>query len=84
MGSMIVRGLSAQDKSWLRNESKRLGVSMEELMRRFIRERREQAACRLSLPEAFREHFGPEHGVELPQRTRCGYRPLGFPDEGDA
>ena len=83
MSSIIVRGLDAQDKSWLRDEAKRLGVSMEELMRRVIRERREQAACRLSPSEAFRKYFGPEHGVELPPRVRYGRHSLDFPDDGD-
>lgn len=26
--------------------------------------------------EAFKRHFGPEHGVELPPRVRYGYRPV--------
>ncbi len=51
---------------------------MEELVRRMIREGREKARSRLKPSEAFRRHFGPEHGVELPLGNRYGYRPVKF------
>ena len=79
--TITVRGLNPQDKSWLQREARARGVSMEALVRQFIRERREKSQRRLSLVEAFERHFGAEHGVELPPRARYGYRPVAF--EGD-
>lgn len=33
---------------------------------------------------AFKRHFGPEHGVELPTGARYGYRPLHFEEGREA
>ena len=85
MGSTItVRDVHPPDKSWLEREAKRLGVSMEELVRRIIRETRERTESREKPSQAFRRYFGPEHGVELPPRGRYGYRPIEFADEDEA
>jgi len=78
---MTIRGIDPKDKSWLQREARRLGVSMEELVRRIIHEKRERALRRERPSEAFRRHFGPEHGVELPERSRYGYRPVQFEDD---
>ena len=76
MGSTVaVRGLEPNDKSWLKREARRLGISMEEFVRRLIREERERAERRAKPSEAFRRYFGPESGVELPPPARYGYRP---------
>ncbi len=56
-------------------------TSMEELVRRLIHERRERIRRRPSPSEAFRSYFGPEHGVDLPPRSRYGYLPVDF--DGD-
>ena len=81
MSSMItVRRIDSGDKAWLKREARRAGVSMEELVRRMIREGREKARSRLKPSEAFRRHFGPEHGVELPLGNRYGYKPVKFRD----
>ena len=78
--TITIRGLTEAEKSWLRVEAKRTGVSMEEFVRRLIRRRRERSARSRSVGEMARRHFGPEHGVELPRRRRFGYRPLDFSD----
>ncbi len=82
--TITVRRIDPGDKSWLQNEARQAGVSMEEFVRRLIRERRERTQRRTKPSEAFRRYFGPEHGVELPQRGRYGYRPVEFADESDA
>ena len=82
--TVTVRDLDPGDKSWLKREARRLGVSMEELVRRLIRERRERTERPEKPSEAFRRYFGPEHGVELPPPARYGYRPVEFTDEREA
>lgn len=63
--TITVRGLDPVDKSWLKRQSRQDRVSMEEFVRRLIRERREKTERRPKPSEAFRRHFGPNHGVEL-------------------
>ena len=74
--SITVRNIDPADKAWLRREARHLGVSMEELVRLLIRERRTKTERRLKPSEAFARHFGAEHGVDLALPVRCGYRPL--------
>ena len=76
--TITVRGLSRQDKSWLQQEARTRGVSMEALVRQFIHERREKSRRHMTPAEAFERHFGPKHGVELPPRARYGYQPVEF------
>ena len=40
--TITVRDVPPRDKSWLQREARRLGISMEELVRRIIRERRKK------------------------------------------
>ena len=77
--SIVVRDLDPGDKSWLRREARQAGISMEELVRRLIREARANHERRLKPSEAFARYFGKEGGVELPPPARLGYRPLSFP-----
>ena len=79
--TVTVRDLDPGDKSWLKREARQLGVSMEEFIRRLIRERRERSERHAKPSEAFARYFGPEHGVELPPPTGYGYRPANFTDE---
>ena len=81
MSAITVRGIDPGDKSWLKREARRSGVSMEEFVRRLIREERRKAERRLKPSEAFTRYFGPRHGVELPPPERHGFRPLLFSDE---
>ena len=81
--SLTVRDIDPGDKSWLRREARQTGVSMEELMRRLIREKRAKTERRPKPSEAFARHFGESHGVELPPPVRGGYKPLSFSGEGD-
>ena len=61
-------------------EANRVGVSMEEFVRRLIREKRVKTEHRSKPSEVFRRHFGPEHGIELPPRGRYGYEPVELND----
>lgn len=75
---ITVRNIDPGDKSWLQQEAKDQGVSMEEIVRRLIREKRQKAQAGEKPSEVFRRYFGPEHGVELPPRGQYGYRPVEF------
>ncbi len=55
--SIVVRNINPADKSWLKREA-RQGVSMEDLVRRLIRETRAKRERRLKPSEAFARHFG--------------------------
>ena len=79
--SITVRDIDPGDKSWLRREARQSGVSMEELVRRLIHEKRAKTERRLKPSEAFARYFGEEHGVELPLPVRRGYKPLSFAGE---
>ena len=79
--SITVRDIDPGDKSWLRREARRTGVSMEELVRRLIHEKRAKTERDLKPSNAFAGHFGEEHGVELPSTVRRGYQPLTFSSE---
>ena len=76
--SITVRDIDPGDKSWLKREARQVGVSMEEFVRRLIREKRTKTERRLKPSEAFARHFGEKHGVELPAPARFGHRPLSF------
>ena len=55
-------------------------AGMEDFVRRLIRKWREESRTRPKPSEAFKLHFGPEHGVELPPRRHYGYGPVRFRD----
>ena len=85
MGSTItVRDLPPDDKSWLQREARQLGLSMEALVRRIIRDRREQTQKRTAPSDVARRYFGPDHGIELSLRRNYGYRQAELPtgDQG--
>ena len=81
--SITVRNIDPADKSWLRRQARQTGVSMEELVRRLIHEKRTKTERRPRPSEAFARHFGEDHGVELPPPVRCGYKPLSFSGRGE-
>lgn len=58
-------------------------MPIEELVRGLMHEKRTKTQRRARPSEAFARHFGERHGVELPSRTRYGYRPLVFSSEGE-
>lgn len=79
MGSSItVRDIDPGDKAWLRHEARRMGVSMEEFVRRMIREKRMETRRLMKPSEVFARYFGPENGVDLPPPVRYRYRPVEF------
>ena len=85
MGSSItVRDIDPGDKSWLKREARQVGVSMEEFVRRLIREKRTKTECLPKPSEAFARHFGADHGVDLPAPIRRGYQPVSFSGNGGA
>ena len=79
--SLTVRDIDPADKSWLRREARVVGVSVEELVRRLIHEKRAKTERRPKPSEAFARHFGERHGVELPPRVRYGRNPLSFAED---
>ncbi len=79
--SITVHDIDPGDKSWLKREARLVGVSMEEFVRRLIREKRSKTERRPKPSEAFARQFGEDHGVELPLPARRGYRPQVFPGE---
>ena len=80
--TITVRDIDSGDKSWLKREAQRVGVSMEEFVRRLIREKRRKTERRPNPSEAFARHFGVKNGFELPPTARYGYSPLPFSNEG--
>ena len=73
MGAAVtVRNIDPGDKSWFRREARHMGVSMEE---------KREAGQFVKPSEAFKRHFGPEHGVELPLPDRYPYRQVEFASE---
>lgn len=79
-GTITVRRIHPANKAWMKSQARLSGVSMEEFVRRLIRDRREEARRRTRPSEAFRRYFGPDHGVEPPPLERCRYRPVEFRD----
>lgn len=77
-GTITVRRIPPADKAWLKSQARLSGVSMEEFVRRLIRDRRDEARRRTRPSEVFRRYFGPDHGVELPPRERYRYKPVEF------
>ena len=81
MRSVItVRDIDPGDKFWLKCEARYRGISMEEFVRRLIREKREKSERREAPSQAFRRYFGSTHGVELPLTRQYGYKPVALPD----
>ena len=77
MGTCIsVRDIDSGDMSWLRREARRTGVSIEELIRQLIHQKRAKSERQPKPSEVFARHFGEQNGVELPPPVRCGYKPL--------
>ncbi|MCY4467320.1 MAG: hypothetical protein OXC08_01255 [Thiotrichales bacterium] len=82
--AITVRDIDPGDKAWLKRQARQVGVSMEEFVRRLIRERRVDSERRAKPSEAFQRYFGPEHGIELTLPERYGYRTVSFADEDNA
>ncbi len=78
---ITIRDIDPKDKSWLTREARQVGVSMEEFVRRLIHEKRTKTERRPKPSEAFARHFGKDHGVEPPSKTRWKHSPLSFAGE---
>lgn len=74
--TITVRNIDPVDKLWLKHEAHLDGISMEEFVRRLIRENREKSERHSKPSEIFRRYFGPEHGVDLPLDERFSYKPV--------
>ena len=82
--NVVSEMMRRQPESWLKREARHVGVSMEEFVRRLIREQpdRTKTERRPKPSKAFARHFGVEHGVDLPSPPRYGYRPVSFSGQG--
>ena len=78
--TITVRDIAPGDKAWLRREAHRMGISMEELVRRLIRKERQRSKLRETPSAAFRMYFGPSNGVNLPPRERFRHRQVEYHD----
>ena len=81
--TITVRDIDPGDKSWLKRKAGDVGVSMEEFVRRLIRERRKKSERRTKPSDVFKRYFGPQHGIELPPPERYAYTPVEFSDESE-
>lgn len=82
MGSVItLRNLEPGDRTWLRHQARLAGLSVEEYVRRLIREKREESEPRHKPSEVFGKHFGATHGTELPPTRRYRHKAVTFGDE---
>ena len=79
--TITVRNIDPVDKLWLKAEARHVGISMEEFVRRLIRENREKSERHTKPSEIFRRYFGPEHGIDLPLDERFGYKPVSFAEK---
>ena len=79
--ALTVRDIDPGDKSWFNRETRHVGVSMEEFVRRIIREKCIKTEQRPKPSEVFGRYFGRKHGVELPPRVPMAYKPVEFTDE---
>jgi hypothetical protein len=83
MAMLTVRQIDPADKDWLQGEAERQHLSMEELVRRMIREKRQQSLRRDKPSEIVRRYFGPNDGIELGARARFGFEAPDLPDADD-
>lgn len=81
--TLTVRDIDPGDRTWLKREAGRTGMSIEEFVRCLIREKRTKTERRVKPSEAFARFFGPEHGVNLPPASYA-CRPVEFTDENGA
>lgn len=79
--NLTVRDIDPEDRSWLKREARSSGISIEEFVRRMIREKRTESESRAKPSEVFARYFGEEHGFEVPLSTNYGYRPVSFPND---
>jgi plasmid stability protein len=80
MAMITVRQIDQADKEWLQREAARQGVSMEEMVRRLVREKRQQSMTQAKPSEIVRRYFGPQGGVELGERSGFGFEVPDFQD----
>jgi plasmid stability protein len=73
MAMLTVRQIDRADKEWLQKEAARQQLSMEELARRLIHEKRQQSMEQRSPSEIVQRHFGPQGRIDLGERRRFGF-----------
>jgi hypothetical protein len=73
MAMLTVRQIDRADKEWLQQEAARQHLSMEELVRRLIREKRQQSKQHKRPSEIVSGYFGAQGGVDLGERSRFGF-----------
>ena len=77
---ITIRDIDPKDKAWLEDQARIAGVSVDEFVRRLIREKRAQYGRKLQPSKIFKQYFGKEHGVELSESVRFSYEPMHFYD----
>ena len=80
---ITVRDIDPADGSWVRREAEHHGISMEEYVRRLIREKRKLSEGHQRPSSAFRRYFWAKHGIELPLPRSHGYRPVTFSEDDE-
>jgi plasmid stability protein len=80
MAMLTVRQIDRADKEWLQKEAARQHLSMEALVRRLIREKRQASMDERKPSDIVRRYFGPEGGVELGDRKGFGFDVRTFRD----
>jgi len=80
MSMLTVRQIDPDDKQWLQQEAARQRLSMEELVRRLIREKRRESIEGARPSEIVGRHFGARNGVDLGDRKRFGFHPSELED----
>jgi hypothetical protein len=73
MSMLTVRQIDRADKEWLQREAARQQLSMEELVRRGIHEKRQQSMQQARPSAIVRRYFGPEAGIELGRHGTFGF-----------
>ena len=81
--TITVRDIDPSDKAWLQSEAKHIDSSMESYVRKMIEERRAKTQQKEKPSEVFKQYFGAENGVDLPELPKVDARPIKFSD-GDA
>ena len=79
---ITVRRMDLAGKSWLRKEARSFGISMAELVRHLIRQKRMKNESRLKQSEVFVHYFGEKNGFEVPITRNCGFRSITFDESG--
>lgn len=80
MAMLPVRQIDQVDKGWLQSEAERRHLSVEELVRRMIRDERQRSLRRRKPSEIVGRYLGPNASVDLGERARFDFEARDLPD----